>query len=516
MPEYLERIKQQIQVPFEHLSTAQRLTMLMVFVLTIIGTTAVIKWAVKPEYAVLVSDMEPADTQAVISELKANKVPYRIIQDGRGVMVPRKNVYDYRLKLASKNLPSSTGLGYEIFDKKDIGISEFVQHVNYRRALEGELARTIQSMPEVVKARIHIVFPKERLFKEDQKKPTASVFLSLKRGVRLTDEQVRGITMIVSNSIEGLEPKNVTIVDDHGNILSKDQDDDSEFNISGKQLKLQMQVESYYEDKVQSMLDQMLGPGNAIVRVNAELDFRRIEKTQESYDPDNSVVLSEEVQSQTLQDTLSGASTSKHTITNYQLTKSLEHVINDMGSIKRISVAVMVNGKYINKKDENGELIEEYVPRTANELKRLGTLVKNAVGLDEERGDQIDVQNLPFENPLPQFEEDDNRLFQDVIAPMIQKLLIALLILGGVLIVRSKLKKAHESLLAVYGKREEISASAIQKEGDGKLELPEEKPRTAIPLQVPKEDEMQEDIAEFVKENPSIAAQLIKSWMLET
>src|SRR3990172_3370126 len=302
MAEILARFKDYLSVPFHHLSQAQRLTMLMVFILTIVGTVAVLKWATQPEYAILVTDIEPADAQAVIEELKNDKVAYKLVQDGRGIMVPRKNVYEYRMKLAAQNLPTNTGNGYELFDKKDIGLSEFVQQVNYRRALEGELARTIQAIPEVLKARVHIVFPQQRLFKEDQREPTASIFLSTRRGVQLGENQINGIVMLVSGSIEGLTTENVTVVDDHGKLLSRKRRSNTMAGLDDGELDLQMRVENYLEDKAQTMLDQLLGAGNAVVRLASDLDFRRIERTSEMYDSENAAVLSEEIQSQTSQD----------------------------------------------------------------------------------------------------------------------------------------------------------------------------------------------------------------------
>jgi flagellar M-ring protein FliF len=518
MAEILARFKDYLRVPFNHLSQAQRLTMLMVFVLTIIGTVAVLKWATQPEYAILASDLEPADAQAVVEELKNDKVAYKLVQDGRGIMVPRKKVYEYRMKLAAQNLPTSTGSGYELFDKKDIGLSEFVQQVNYRRALEGELARTIQAIPEVIKARVHIVFPQQRLFKEDQKEPTASIFLSMRRGVQMSENQINGIVMLVSGSVEGLTPENVTVVDDHGKLLSRKRRSDTIAGLNDDQLDLQIRVENYLESKAQTMLDQLLGAGNAVVRLASELDFRRIEKTSEMYDSENAAVLSEEIQSQTSEDTSAGNNNStEHTITNYQLPKSVERVINDVGSVKRLSVAVLVNGKYTEKQQPSGEKTYEFVPRPQGELQRLAALVRSAVGFNSERGDKLDIQCIPFENPFMMQDVPKPPMVWEKYMPIIQKIAVFALLLVGFLIVRSKIKKAKKILLQV-GAKHGISGQlgGYDRDGAGGELTADGRRRKALPALNPASAEpIESEVVNFVKHNSQSAAQLVRAWMME-
>ena len=518
MAEILARFKDYLSVPFHHLSQAQRLTMLMVFILTIVGTVAVLKWATQPEYAILVTDIEPADAQAVIEELKNDKVAYKLVQDGRGIMVPRKNVYEYRMKLAAQNLPTNTGNGYELFDKKDIGLSEFVQQVNYRRALEGELARTIQAIPEVLKARVHIVFPQQRLFKEDQREPTASIFLSTRRGVQLGENQINGIVMLVSGSIEGLTTENVTVVDDHGKLLSRKRRSNTMAGLDDGELDLQMRVENYLEDKAQTMLDQLLGAGNAVVRLASDLDFRRIERTSEMYDSENAAVLSEEIQSQTSQDSSAGNNNStERTITNYQLPKSVERIINDVGSIKRLSVAVLVNGKYTEKQQPSGEKTFEFVARPQGELQRLAALVRGAVGFNDQRGDKLDIQCIPFENPLMMPDVAEPPMVWEKYMPFIQKIAVFALLLVGFIIVRSKIKKAKKILLQVGAKRG-MSGQLGGYGGDaagGDL-MADGRRRKSLPaLHAGSAEPIESEVVDFVKNNSQSAAQLVRAWMLE-
>ncbi|MDZ7272208.1 MAG: flagellar basal-body MS-ring/collar protein FliF, partial [candidate division KSB1 bacterium] len=302
----------------------------VVFVVTLAaivgGFFFLLRWATQPEFVTLYSDMDLKDGEKVVELLRSSRVPYRLEEGGRAILVPANRVYELRMKLAAEDLPRSGKIGYEVFDKKDIGVSEFVQSVNYQRALEGELGRTIQALSEVEFARVHLVFPKDRLFKEDQQKPTASVLLRLRPGARLREEQVAGIANLVANSVEGLDERDVTIVDTEGRILSDNTERDSVVGLSASQLELQKKVEAYLQSKAQTMLDGVLGPGNAIVRVAAELNFKKADKVAESYDPDLAAVLSQENLEETSGDT-SGKPlvSSRRTVTNYQVSKTVEH-----------------------------------------------------------------------------------------------------------------------------------------------------------------------------------------------
>jgi len=519
MGELLKILRERFLLPFQNLMLAQKVTIFLVFMIAIVGTFAVIKWAIQPDYAILVSELDSVDTQAVVEELESDNISYKITQDGRGIMVPRKDLYKSRMNLASKNLPTSSGLGYEIFDKNDIGVSEFVQQLNYRRALEGELSRTIQSISEIAKVRVHIVFPKERVFKEDQEEPSASIFLALRGRSKLRDVQINGIAQLVAGSIEGLSTDNVTIVDDHGNVLTKNRKSDSVAAVNERYLELQFQMEKYLEDKAQTMLDKFLGPGNSIVKATAELDYRRIERTNEIYDPDNAVILSEEIETQTQQDSTNyGESNVEHTITNYQLPKTIEHIIEDVGNIKRLTVAVLVNDRQTRTIDNNGKTNIENNPRTPEELQRIEILTKNAIGFDTNRGDELVVQNLAFENePWVNIENFQQEIgLWEKWGALIQKVIIGILIILGYFMIKSKLKKAKKSLLkeaiphleARKVDRERKSALESVSDDDGDF-LQEIEKATAGPLQ------RNEDISSYIQNNPSMTAQLIRAWLTE-
>ena len=301
------------------------------------------------------------------------------------------------LQMAGQGLPQTSVVGYEIFDKPTFGMTDFTQKVNYKRALEGELERTILQLEEVEGANVHIVIPEKALFESEQKKTTASVFLKLKDGAQLNPGEIGGVQRLVAASVEGLDANDVTIVDSRGNLLSRKSEGIDA--LTSDEYEMQNKVESYIANKAQTMLDAVLGPGNAIVRVNAQLDFNQVEKTTEEYDP-NSVVLSE----QTMQerspvpgDTSSNNSTRTNSVTNYDVGKSVEKIVGSTGGIKKLSVAVLVNGKYTSI-ENGGESTVKYTPRTEQEITQLTNIVKTAIGFDNTRGDEVSFVNVPFEN----------------------------------------------------------------------------------------------------------------------
>ncbi len=361
----------------------------------------------KPEYGVLYSELEPSDASKIVEQLKEKKLPYKLENNGSTILVEKPSVYETRIDLAGKGLPESGTVGYELFDKTNIGMSEFVQKLNYRRALEGELAKTIKSIDEVKNARVHLVIPEKTLFKKDQKEPTASVTLHLKSGRSLSNISMEGIQNLVASSVEGMKTGAVTIVDQHGKIISQAPlDENSVAGLTEAQYDQQNKVEQSLAHKVQTLLDGVLGADNSQVKVNTELDFTRIESTVTDYDPDKQVVRSEQniTEKSASTDSLSYPTVSQqkdqsNSIANYEISKKEEHIINGVGAIKRMSVSVLVNGTS-KIADKNGKKVIQYIPRTKEEMDQLTLAVKNAVGYDPSRNDQISVLNVPFDNSM--------------------------------------------------------------------------------------------------------------------
>jgi flagellar M-ring protein FliF len=369
----------------------------------------VVKTSNKVEYATLFTQLEPTEAGKIVEKLKEMKVPYKIEDNGSTILVDKTKVYDTRLAIAAEGLPESGVVGYEIFDKTNLGMSEFVQKLNYRRALEGELSKTISSLNGVKKARVHIVIPEKALFEKEQKQPTASVTLQLPGDNTLSKLNIKGIQNLVAASVEGLAPNNVTVVDHRGRIISEsDVDPNSVLGKTQTQHEQQIRVEQYLTNKVQSLLDGVLGPGNSEVRVSAELDFTQIERTVTDYNPEKQAVRSEQsnTQSSRTVDSLQYPAPNRtveqsSTVTNYEIPQTIEKIVNGVGTIKRITVGALINGTY-RVVEKDGKKQVEYIPRSEEELKKLEDIVKNAVGYDPNRNDQISIVNVPFDTQVPE------------------------------------------------------------------------------------------------------------------
>ncbi|HDH99586.1 MAG TPA: flagellar M-ring protein FliF, partial [Firmicutes bacterium] len=382
-----------------------------------------------------------------------------------------------------------------LFDRRNFGTSEFVQKVNYKRALEGELARTIQGMAEISYARVHLALPEERLFKEDQEEPSASIVVAVKPGARLGPRQVAGIQNLVAGSVEGLRPERVIVLDIYGNVLSEMQDETSPTGMAASQMELRQRVEAYLTGKAQTMLDRVLGKDNAVVRVSVELDFQHIERNREYYDPEGAVVVSQETEeSETPSEGNPGTpGRTEHTITNYEVSKTVERIVHSAGSIKRLSAAVLVNAEK---------------ERSQAEVARLATLVGRALGVDPERGDQIEVYSMPFETSeieaaRMEMEKAVKRAFWMGVA---RKLGIGLIVILLLLWLRSKLRKVLQLPMLMEERRPRLP----------KVEEPEEvtpELEESISPEALKEARLQELVGEFVQREPDRAARLLRTWL---
>lgn len=280
-----------------HLKTVPRNKLylyLMVLVAVVGGSVIGLSILQKEDYQPLFTGLATEDASTVVAKLKEQKIPYRLGVNGTTISVPKEKVYDVRLLLASQNaLPGAGGIGLELFDKTNYGMTEFMQGINYKRAIQGELTRTINQMPEIRASRVHIAIPEKTLFTEREKDVTASVFLKLKQGRELGREQIAGIVQLVAGSIEGLKADNVVVIDSSGKILHKSGDGNSAFGMSSQEYELQRNVEKKIEESVQSMLQTFLMNTRSIVRASVDLNLRKVEKVEEEYTPDKAVVTSQ-------------------------------------------------------------------------------------------------------------------------------------------------------------------------------------------------------------------------------
>ena len=277
----------------------QRVSLVVTALAVIGGLAAVVLWSQRPDYQLLYARMGEKDAASVIGYLQGQNIPHQVSNGGTAVSVPSTLVYKLRMDLAAKGLPSGEGVGFEIFDKGQFGLSDFVQRTNYLRALQGELARTISQLQGVQSARVMIVQPENRLLLTDQGvKPTASVFVDVGGG-RLEPDQVNSIRHLVANAVQGLQIDQVAVVDNRGHVLSEELRQDPTLGSATSQMRYRQQVEDYFAKKVESMLATVIGPGNAVVRVSAEIETEATVSTQDKYDPEGQVVRSQTVSEDT-------------------------------------------------------------------------------------------------------------------------------------------------------------------------------------------------------------------------
>ncbi len=400
---------------------ARKIALAGVALLSTIVFVVIILQARTADYQLLYANLSEIDASSVVGWLKNQKIPYQLKNGGKNIWVPADTIYETRLDLAANGLPKGGGIGFEVFDKQSFALTDYVQKVNYTRALQGELSRTITSLAPVQMARVHLALPEKRLFKEQQKPATASVIITLEPGMELDKRQVQGIIHLVSGSITGLEPQDVTIIDSNGMVLDSEAKDNKDELLSTDMLFFQQEVEKRLELRAQDLLDKTMGKDKAMVRITASIDFAKIEKTQELYDGEEPVIRSEQttlessgsqttggvpgvqsnLQGNSLGQTTSGPNTNKSSkITNYEISKTVQHVVNPVGSVTQLSVSVLVADK--NDVDANGN-ITGTTPRTEEEITSIRNMVSAALGLSSTRGDIINVISMPF-SPTPEAE----------------------------------------------------------------------------------------------------------------
>ena len=360
----------------------------------------------EPDYGLLFSQLDEADAAQVVEKLREQKVRFRLGAGGSSVMVPIDQVYELRLQMASAGLPRGGGAGFELLDKMPLGSTGFVQRLNYVRGLQGELARTIQHLNSVEAARVHIVLPKQSLFVEDKKETTASVLLRLRAGARLSKRQISGISYLVANAVEGLDPGQVVLVDVNGNVLGSGRKDAFD-QATASQLEYRIAFERNLERRVQSMLGKVVGPQNVIVRVAAELDFRRVERTEEEFNPDGAVVRSEQRSNESSKTPppsagapapgsadASARAGRESEVTNFEISKTVRHIREPVGKPKKISVAVLLGTPKPAEGDKKSAAPPNLDEDQVNQIK---TLVKTAVGFDADRGDRVEVVKMAYD-----------------------------------------------------------------------------------------------------------------------
>jgi flagellar M-ring protein FliF len=412
---------------WKELGLNQRVSIILAALVVTVGLASLVMWSRRPDLQLLYGRLSEKDAAAIVSQLQAQNIPHKVSNGGGSVYVPSDQVHRLRMEMAAKGVPSGDGVGFEIFDKGQFGLSDFVQRTNYLRALQGELARTIGQLDGVRAARVMIVQPENRLLLTDQNiKPTASVFVELASS-RLDVDAVNSIRHLVANAVQGLQPDSVAVVDHRGRVLSEDLKQDPTLGTASSQMRYRQQVEDYFAKKVESMLIPVLGANNAIVRVSAEIDSEATSLMQEKYDPEGQVVRSQTVTEDlsnsteprnggtvgitaNTPDAPAGAaearpsavseSNRKNRSTTFEIGRSVTNVTRQPGTVRSLTASVFI---------AQSGVAADGTPkkRTPEELQDLRQIVINALGLKAAPGQSVDsmvsLQEITFQTePIAQ------------------------------------------------------------------------------------------------------------------
>jgi flagellar M-ring protein FliF len=507
----------------------------------------------------LYAGLSMSDASAIIEELQTTGTPFTIAENGTAIMVPEAEVLRLRMTLAEQGLPSGGGVGYEIFDKTDaLGTTSFVQNVNRLRALEGELARTIRTLRMVENARVHLVMPERQLFRREEQNPTASIVLKT-RGT-LDGGEIRAIQHLVASAVPGLEPGRISLVDESGRLLAEGTGDDS---LDFASTRVDERTASYQRDvetRLRDIVESVVGAGRARVKVAAELDFNRVSETQDVFDPNGQVVRSTQSRDESSQTTeedagqvtagnqvpnanqppeqgeprIRDANTVSEETVNYEISKTTRTAVTEVGGVKRLSVAVLVDGRYAT--DADG--VQQYTPRPQEELDQIAALIRTAMGFDQNRGDQLEVVNLQFasgpaieaefaEPGLLELSREDLMRFAEL---GVMAILTLLVLLFAVRPLVRRILEPETTAVTVAGALpgpsgapggnvtmmigpdgQPVPGDAAQRQIEGPTNTRIEEARAAGAQQL---DQVRR-VGELVKENPNEAALIIRNWLGE-
>ncbi|MDD5475936.1 MAG: flagellar basal-body MS-ring/collar protein FliF [Syntrophales bacterium] len=516
---------------FLRLTPSRQIAFVSVLVLSIGAMTAAFHFMNRIDYAVLYSDLASEDANTIALKLKEKNIPYRISYSGDRVLVPASRLSEARIDMASSDLTLGGGVGFELFDEKTFGVTEFVQKLNYQRALQGELARTISGLDEISGSRVHIVIPEKSIFAETRQNPSASVALRIKPGRSLNPSQVEGIVNLVARSVEGLNPDDVMVVDSSGVILSSKRPQSELAVMTSSQLEYQRSVERELSARVQSMLERVVGKGNVIATVSARLDFQKIQKTEEFFDPEEPVIRSSHRKTERSTSGRRGeestvdptgqearaerlASTERtDEVIHYELGRTVSTSVRPLGDIEQLSVAVLVDGRY--GQNEAGE--EVYQPRTSQELVQMDDLVKKAVGFDQRRGDQVVITNIAFKRADLAGEEIPlERSWKDIIQAFMP-VFKALLLLGALLAVVLLVLRPISRVIVAAGRETEFQHALPGSTAASIPELERQRERAVSALNMDNLNMDESDevamIKEMARRDSGTFTELIRNWL---
>ena len=498
-------------------------------------------WGQTPDYRVLYSNLSDRDGGAIIESLQQMNVPYKFAEGGGALLVASNQVHEARLKLASQGLPKGGNVGFELMENQKFGITQFAEQVNYQRALEGELARSVESIGAVAAARVHLAIPKPSVFVKEQQKPSASVVLSMQGGRLLDSAQVSAIIHLISSSVPEMSAKSVTVVDQNGTLLSASHDGNTNEGLDANQLKYVQQIEQSYIKRIEALLTPMLGANNMRAQVSADIDFSRTEQTSESYKPNQNSADST-IRSKQSSEAMNGSgldasgvpgaltnqppvpatapivadtgtqtggttansgnisNLQKESTVNYEVDRTIRHTVLPVGSIKRLSVAVVVNG---NRKVSDAKGKTSTKTLTDAEKEQIDNLVRDAVGFDQTRGDSLNVQVAAFTESKELVEETPLWKRPDTIELGKELLKYALIAAVMLFVIFRVIKPALDTLLTLKSNTGGFTASQEK----------EAIPEAAYTPSNPSYEQSLQTARQIAQQEPMIVASVIKEWV---
>lgn len=402
---------------FKSLTPIKRMSVIASSAVAIAAIVTIALMSVRKDYVPLIKDIDPAETSSVINVLETKKIPYQIVDSGRTILVPHSFLPSSQMLIMSEVGSEKLSQGLELFDKQSFGTTTYEQRIKYQRALQGELIRSISTLESISRAKVILAIPEKKVFSDEASTPTASVVVELHPGKTLSEDQVRGITYLVSNSVENLKAENVSVVDSRGKVLSKKTDD--ALGNSAELMDSRRKIENYFQERIESILSKVVGEGKVIARVSADLNNKQISKMEESVDPDKTAIKSSQTDQESVEGNrsnptgvagaraqLPGASENGNVTFNqdvkkeqksvtYEVPKTVTNIVESAGSISRLSIAVVVDG-VVKTVNANGKETQQWQPRPAEEMARIETIVKNAIGFSDQRGDSVKIESFQF------------------------------------------------------------------------------------------------------------------------
>ena len=503
MSEFFRQLLTQFRDIWQRFNAVQKAILGSAMVLMFAGIIVVISLTAvnaTDNMATLFVNIETTTAADITGFLNENKYEYKLENDGRTILVKKDNLYEIRMALARNGLPRTQNKGYELFDKNQLGMTDFAQRLNYLRAVEAELARSIETFTEVEQARIHINIPKQTLFMDKKEEPSASVIVKLRPGGDLQERQVKGIQHLIASAIESLRARQVTVLDAEGNMLTKGFADNVIAELTDHNMEIRRSAEAYLKRQILTMLEGALGPNKATVTVSADLDFDQISRTEESYDP-RRVVRSEQRDEGSRSDIPpeGGTETKDASITNYEMNRSVSQIIGSPGATKRLTAAVFIDGIYVYDSLSKQEV---YQDRSPDEIDKYVNVVKAAIGYKQERSDSVYVASLKFDRSF--WAKEDAAFAEKERAGLWETWALRITIVLIVILAFVFLRKVAISLI-----------EAMNPPVPRYKELSIESETEDVPEPVRKQNELIDRLEEWTIANPENAASLLKLWLSE-